>query len=328
MGTYGNWPNYDAMLQNFWGAGQEFWCSGPGSLFFNASNLVYGQNPPYTLDDFASIYPQFFGPKTLLSNCVLVNGSLSITVPSTDGLSMGQFLQGAGLQKGTVITDVGLGTITVNNAVTADAASATLQIYEAAPLPAAVVKMYLNLAYSSLQFVRWQEQWYIATSLFIAHYCTLYLQSSSSEVLTTLATTVHGEVPSGAVPGSVFTLSADPPGGVLQSLTLGGSFMTPGVDYTLDGQVITTTMPVASGSLWATWLVQVEALSPVYGTPSAVAAAGLAGGIQTSKSVGDVSVSYQVLTSLESWGAWNLTRFGQLLATMAKVIGSGPMLIW
>ena len=328
MGTYGSWPNYDAMLQNFWGAGQEFWSSGPGAAVFGATNLVYGQNPPYALDDFAAVYPQFFGPKTSLSNCGITSGNLNITVPSTDGLTMGQFLQGVGLQKGTVITGVGTGFITVNVAASATNANATLQIYEAPPLPACVVKMYLNLAYSSLQFARWQEQWLIAMSLFIAHYCTIFLQTSASEVLATLATTVHGEVPVGAIPGSTFTLSAVPPGGALQSLTLNGLFQTPGVDYALDGQVITTTNPVASGSLWATWPVQIEVFSPVYGTPGAVAAAGLAGGIQTSKSVGDVSVSYQVLTSLENWGAWNLTKFGQLLATMARVIGSGPALFW
>ena len=325
MGACGNWPNYDAMLQNFWGAGQEFWCVGPGSPVVN---LPRGQNPPYTLDDFASVYPQFFGPRTALSGCGLTSGSTTINVPGTDGLVMGQFMQGTGLAPGTVVTSVDTGIITVNTPVTATSANATLQIYEAAPLPASVVKMYLNLAYSSLQFVRWQEQWLIAMSLFIAHYCTLFLQTSSSEVLSVLSTTVHGEVPVGAVPGSAFTLSAVPPGGALQSLTVNGLFQTPGVDYTLDGQTITMAFPVASGALWATWPVQVQALSPVWGSPGAVAAAGLAGGIQTSKSVGDVSVSYQVLTSLESWGAWNLTRFGQLLVTMAKVIGSGPMIFW
>jgi hypothetical protein len=316
------------MFQNFLGAGQEFWSSGPGAAVQGASNLAYGQNPPYALDDFAAIYPQFFGPKTALSGCGLTTGSAVITAPSVDGLSTGQFVQSSGMPKGTVIVDVGSGNFTVNTTATVTNTNATVQVYEAAPLPAYVVKLYLNLAYSSLQFVRWQEQWCIAMSLFIAHYLTLFMQASSSEVLTTLATTVHGEVPAGAVPGSVFTLSAVPPGGALQSLTLNGAFQTPGVDYALDGQTVTMIAPVAHGSLWATWPVQVQALSPVWGSPSAIAAAGLAGGIQTSKSVGDVSVSYSVLSSLENWGAWNMTKFGILLATMARVIGSGPMLIW
>lgn len=59
-----------------------------------------------------------------------------------------------------------------------------------------------------------------------------------------------------------------------------------------------------------------------------LAAQGLAFGIQVSKSVHDVSVSYQPVGGLESWGSWNLTTFGQQLATYAKVIGSGPMLLY
>ena len=59
-----------------------------------------------------------------------------------------------------------------------------------------------------------------------------------------------------------------------------------------------------------------------------IAAQGLAGGIQASKSVGDVSVSYQVLTSLEEWGSWQLTSYGQQLATAAKVMGAGPMVVY
>lgn len=59
-----------------------------------------------------------------------------------------------------------------------------------------------------------------------------------------------------------------------------------------------------------------------------IAAQGLSFGITVAKAVGDVSVSYSPITGLEDWGAWNLTSYGQQLATLAKVIGSGPMLLW
>jgi hypothetical protein len=150
-------------------------------------------------------------------------------------------------------------------------------------------------------------------------------------VFSQLITTIHGEVPSGAVPGTVYTLSAVPPGGALQALTVNGVFQTPGgVDYTLDGATVTTTNVTPAGAtLYATWPVQQQVFSPVAPVSgAAVAAQGLAGGIQTSKSVGDVSVGYQTLSSLANWGAWNLTRYGQQLATMAAVVGSGPMVIW
>jgi hypothetical protein len=68
------------------------------------------------------------------------------------------------------------------------------------------------------------------------------------------------------------------------------------------------------------------------GTPATNAAQaaqqGMARGIQVSKSVGDTSVSFQPLQGIEDWGAWNLTMYGLQFATMARVIGSGPMVIW
>jgi hypothetical protein len=63
-------------------------------------------------------------------------------------------------------------------------------------------------------------------------------------------------------------------------------------------------------------------------TTSQIAAQGLAFGIVASKSVHDVSISYSPVQGLEDWGAFNLTSFGQQLATFARVIGSGPCLIY
>lgn len=63
-------------------------------------------------------------------------------------------------------------------------------------------------------------------------------------------------------------------------------------------------------------------------TVGQIAAQGISTGITVSKSVGDVSVSYQPLQGLENWAAWNLTTYGQQLATFAKLIGSGPVLLW
>jgi hypothetical protein len=63
-------------------------------------------------------------------------------------------------------------------------------------------------------------------------------------------------------------------------------------------------------------------------TTGMAAAQGIATGIAVSKSAGDVSVGYQALKSLEEWGAWNLTVHGQMLATLAKALGSAPMLLY
>ena len=58
---------------------------------------------------------------------------------------------------------------------------------------------------------------------------------------------------------------------------------------------------------------------------------GQARGLQSSKAVGDVSVSYDfssVMNDLDGWAAWKLTIFGQQLATAAKLVGKGGMYIW
>jgi hypothetical protein len=68
------------------------------------------------------------------------------------------------------------------------------------------------------------------------------------------------------------------------------------------------------------------------GSPAAeVLAAGQAKGLNTSESVGDVSVSIDYNTiaqDLEGWAAWKLTIYGQQLATMGKLVGMGGMYVY
>ena len=63
---------------------------------------------------------------------------------------------------------------------------------------------------------------------------------------------------------------------------------------------------------------------------SIVAKAKGAIGVLTSKSVGDVSASYSTdyLQSLNSWGTWNLTIYGQQFASLAKLMGKAGMYVW
>ena len=331
MGSCGSWPNFNAWYQTAWGAGQEFWSASPyGAL---SANIVFGrQNPPYCLDNFLAVYPKFFGLPTAVSGCSTTLGSAVINVPSIIGLGVGQFLQAPSvLPPGTVIVALGTSTITVNNNAIAAASGITLSVYQSPPIPVAVIQLYLNLAWSSLvQCGLWEEQWPIAMAWFIAHYLTLFARSDATEVMTQLQTIIHGEIPDGAIPGTVYTLSAAPPGGVLQSMTKNGKFLLPGgADYTLAGNTITLNVAtVLNDTLYAQWPVQQQTFTATQPTGAAIAAQGLAGGIQTSKGVGDVSVGYSALTALEDWGQWNLTLYGQQLATMARVIGSGPALIW
>lgn len=116
-------------------------------------------------------------------------------------------------------------------------------------VPAPIIEMYLALAHTCVKEARWHDYWEMAIGLYVAHFCTLWLQGT-----------------------------ADPAGTA--------------------GQVI---------------------------------AAGQARGVMTSKSVGDVSVSYDfgmVAEDLNGWAAWKLTSYGQQLATFGRLVGKGGMYIY
>lgn len=60
-------------------------------------------------------------------------------------------------------------------------------------------------------------------------------------------------------------------------------------------------------------------------TPGQIAAGGLTRGIMVSKSAGGVSAGIAIPSGMEEWGAWQSTEYGLQLATVARVIGMGPM---
>ena len=65
-------------------------------------------------------------------------------------------------------------------------------------------------------------------------------------------------------------------------------------------------------------------------TAGQVLAASQAKGLNTSESVGDVSVStdYSSITNdLKGWAQWKLTVYGQQLASIAKMLGKGGMVV-
>lgn len=151
----------------------------------SASNIKTGANPPFTLEDFYEVYPQFgLNPET-----------------------------------------------------------------ESYNVPQIIVQMYLDLANACIKQSRWHSSWKIGMCFFIAHFCTLYLQSV-----------------------------ADPESG-------------------------------AAGVLEA----------------------GKAKGLDTSVSVGSVSVSTDyslIANSVNGWASWQLTTYGQQLSTIGKLVGKGGMYVY
>lgn len=46
-------------------------------------------------------------------------------------------------------------------------------------VPTAVIQTFLNMANASIQQTRWRSIWQLAMSLYIAHFCTLYLETTA-----------------------------------------------------------------------------------------------------------------------------------------------------
>jgi hypothetical protein len=74
-----------------------------------------------------------------------------------------------------------------------------------------------------------------------------------------------------------------------------------------------------------------QGMADANSTAAQVIAKGQTKGLMASKSVGDVSVSYDfssIAQDLNGWAAWKLTIYGQQLATMGKIVGKGGKYIW
>lgn len=235
-------PDWSLWLNTTWGFPDDVIY---GSLF-GAQNVVFGTNPPYSIQTFFSMYTKFGGTPLAVGSAIIVLGSAAVTVPSSTGLAVGNPVAGAGIPDGAFIQSVDSGTQVTLTVLATASGTITLTAWNATTIPVLIVLTYLMLATASLVAARWQEQWIVAMGLFVAHYLTLYARAD---------------------------------GNPLSNI----------------GQI---------------------------------AAQGLSFGITVAKAVGDVSVSFQPIVDLEEFGAWNLTLYGQLLATMARVVGAGPMLLY
>jgi hypothetical protein len=141
--------------------------------------------------------------------------------------------------------------LTDNPVYTVDKFSMTFPIFEIGDelgkIPYSVVNMFISMAHASIKFDRYKTSWEYFMGLYIAHFCTLYLQTQSGNI--------------GAQ-------------GAIQSA-----------------------MPK---------------------------------GIQTSKSVDGLSVSYDFMdmqSDLKGYGTFKITSYGQQLATLTKMYGLGGMWI-
>ncbi|WP_301962255.1 DUF4054 domain-containing protein [uncultured Megasphaera sp.] len=89
---------------------------------------------------------------------------------------------------------------------------------------------------------------------------------------------------------------------------------------------------MAMGFFVAHWLtLYLQTAADADAPVGKIISAGLAKGLQTSKSAGDLSVSYDfsiVAGDFDGWGTYKYTMFGQQLITLAKVVSMGGMCVW
>jgi hypothetical protein len=92
-----------------------------------------------------------------------------------------------------------------------------------------------------------------------------------------------------------------------------------------------TSWPLAMGWFMAHFLtLYVQGMGDPNSGAAGVLKAGQIRGLDTSKSVGDVSVStdYSLIASgIDGWANWMLTSYGVQLATIGKFVGKGGMAI-
>ncbi len=77
--------------------------------------------------------------------------------------------------------------------------------------------------------------------------------------------------------------------------------------------------------------IYLQGISDPNGGAAGVIEAGKTRGLDTSVSVGDVSVStdYSITANnIDGWAGWSLTTFGQQLASIGKLKGKGGMLVY
>jgi hypothetical protein len=249
-------PDYSAYCSQLWGWPEETDCN----LFAGATNVVFGDNPPYQISDFLAVYPKFGTFAQAVGSVAIANGGtgyavndqLQLVQPDASGcIIQAMTVDSNGVILTAQIAQQGQGySVAQNLAVTGgNGAGALFNVTNiiAANLivPQAVLQMYVTLASASLQSARWCEMWPMAIALFIAHYTTLYLMSEGN-----------------------------------------------------------------TGS-----------------TAGSIARSGLAAGIIVSNTASNVSMTIEP-PNLEEFGMWNLTLYGQQFASLAKTIGSGPMLLW
>lgn len=281
-----------------------------------ASGRVNCGNPPYTLTDFLSVYPKFFGPAStftgdtlgpVIVQAAILQGQQNITVASAAGLAYGYNIVGIGIPDGATITAINGLVVTMSLPATVNA---TIQAVFSDP-----VKYNQITGVSSIDGLTVGQP--IAGP-----------GIGGGSVITAISGGAGTGVIALSVPVSstnnaaTFSFYPSPwaPIIVIQlyiNLALASVMQARWLD----------TWPLGMALYVAHYLtLWMETETGPNATAAQVATSGLQQGIIVSQSAGDVSASTQAVAGFDDWGSLNLTQYGVQLATFAQSIGSGP--IW
>lgn len=177
-------PNYSALLASIWGSSFD---TGGLPVLIGGSNIIIGNNPPYSATDFLALYPNFGG--TPLTPTATLDGTTNVLtdLSSVAGLAVGQLLTANGIPSGAMITAINGNNVTISVNTTIAGTTVLLTVYSALLIPLPVLNAYIFLATSSLMQARYKSTWLLVMGLFIAHYLDLWLQSQSAQPGSTAA---------------------------------------------------------------------------------------------------------------------------------------------
>ena len=285
------------------------------SIKSNASNILAGENPNYYCYNFLKIYPQFGGTNFTTNISVIASSNQFYTneTVATDYLITDTTLN---IPDGTTVTNVIATTLSKTLSVTANSSNAIVT-----DSTGIIAGMLITDSTSNIP---------AGTTILSVSGTTITMSNNATTTSTSLSVTVSI---------NTITMSNNATTTADVDVTV-YSMLVPATLLSLYIQLaIVSIMKRRWHKYWSTtvgWFVAHFLALYLQGTANAgsnaaqVIAAAQSRGITASKSVGDVSVSYDltaIAQDLDSWASWKLTIYGQQLATFGNMLGKGGMVV-
>lgn len=278
-----------------------------------AAGVPQAGNPPYTVTDFFAFYPKWLGPVTLSPG--VLNGTTTVTgVPDSSGMNPGNMIAAPGIPAATILTGVATAPIDFTGTLTAGSRIVTA----VSSVAGLVVGQPISSVLAGIPgCTKIQAFDGTAMTVTLSNAATVSGVAVALVAIASTLTLSQAATTSGAVTLSVYEAPAIPLMVVQAFLNLANA--------SLMSSRWRETWKIAMGWYIAHFLTLYEQSDGVQSSaPGAIVTTGLERGLLVSKTVDGVSGSYQSLVGLENWAAWTKTTYGTQLATMARLVGSGP----